>query len=127
MATVESDVLAKVDESHHKKVKVGIIDIDGILRAKYISKDKFISAAKGGFGWCNVVFGWDSADVCYDNSQYAGWHTGYPDAEVRLDLSSYRRIPWEDNIPFFLGSFVDSKDKPLAVYYFGPAYGNPAV
>ena len=96
-------------------MKVAIVDIDGVLRGKYIHKDKFLSAAKSGFGFCNVVFGWDSADVCYDNVSYAGWHTGYPDAEVRLDLSTFRQIPWEDDIPFFLGEFVDANEKPLAV------------
>ena len=27
---------------------------------------------------------------------------GYTDIEANIDLSSFRRIPWEDNIPFFL-------------------------
>ena len=66
-------------------VRVGVFDVDGILRGKYIHKDKFLSAIEGGFGFCNVVFGWDSADACYDNSQYTGWHSGYPDAAARLD------------------------------------------
>jgi glutamine synthetase len=25
-----------------------------------MAKDKFISAAKSGFGFCGVIFGWDS-------------------------------------------------------------------
>ena len=27
---------------------------------------------------------------------------GYTDIEANIDLSTFRRIPWEDNIPFFL-------------------------
>ncbi len=43
--------------------------------------------------FCNVVFGWDAADVCYDNARYTGWHTGYPDALVRLDPAHVPRSP----------------------------------
>ena len=30
------------------------------------------------------------------------------DLVAKIDLSSYRRIPWEDNVPFFLVSFFDA-------------------
>lgn len=39
---------------------------------------------------------------------------GYHDLAARIDLNSYRRLPWEDNLPFFLISFVDPDTiKPL--------------
>ena len=98
-------VLDRVRKSGHSKVKVAIADIDGVLRGKYLHKDKFLSAAESGFGFCNVVFGWDSADVCYDNGKYTGWHSGYPDAQVQVDLDTYREVPWDDGVPFFLGDF----------------------
>jgi glutamine synthetase len=98
-------ILREIARSKHEKVKVAIADIDGILRGKILHKDKFLSAARDGFGFCNVVFGWDSADVCYDNSKYTGWHTGYPDALARIDPSTYRTVPWDDGIPFFLADF----------------------
>src|SRR5205823_4624297 len=60
------------------KAKLGGVDVDGVWRGKYVSLDKFYSAAKGGLGFCDVVFGWDLADELYDNSQVTGWHTGYP-------------------------------------------------
>lgn len=28
-----------------------------------MTKDKFLSAAKGGFGFCSVTFGWDMHDT----------------------------------------------------------------
>ena len=97
------------------KVKVGVCDIDGILRGKYIHKDKFFSAVEGGFGFCDVVFGWDSHDQTYDNTKLTGWHQGYPDAMVRLDLDTYRRVPWDGDVPFFLGDFVTAKGAPHPV------------
>ena len=84
----EPAALQKIRASKAEKVKVAITDVDGILRGKYLHKPKFEAALEGGFGFCNVVFGWDAADVCYDNASYTGWHTGYPDALVRLDLDT---------------------------------------
>jgi glutamine synthetase len=108
-------ILGELAASKHEKVKVAVTDIDGILRGKYLHKEKFLSAAKSGFGFCNVVFGWDSGDVCYDNATYTGWHSGYPDAQVRLDLDTQRSVPWDGDVPFFLGEFVDTKEQPLDV------------
>lgn len=97
------------------KIKVGGFDIDGVLRGKYISRDKFSSAAEAGLGFCDVIFGWDSADVLYDNVKVTGWHTGYPDALARIDLSTFRVIPWEPATAFFILDFADSAGNPLAV------------
>jgi glutamine synthetase len=106
MKKVESKaVLAALRDPKVTRIRVAVTDIDGVLRGKLLHKDKFLAAAEKGFGFCNVVFGWDSSDTCYDNSRYTGWHTGYPDALARIDLSTFRRVPWDDNIPFFLGDF----------------------
>jgi glutamine synthetase len=99
-------VIDAVRKSPGTRVKVAVSDIDGILRGKYIHKDKFTSAADGGFGFCDVVFGWDSQDVCYDNTTLTGWHKGFPDALARIDLGTQRSVPWDDNVPFFLADFV---------------------
>jgi len=107
--------LDELRKSGAEKVKVAVTDIDGILRGKYLHKDKFFSAVEGGFGFCNVVFGWDSGDVCYDNSAYTGWHSGYPDAMAQVDLGTMRRVPWDGDIPFFLADFVDAQGEPLGV------------
>ncbi len=114
-AAVLSKILKELNESSLEKVKVAITDIDGVLRGKYLHKKKLISALESGFGFCNVVFGWDSGDVCYDNVAYTGWHTGYPDALARVDLNTYRKVPWDGNIPFFLADFEDGKGQPLDV------------
>src|ERR1700755_1580685 len=82
------------------KVKIAYVDIDGILRGKYISTEKFLSSIEGGTAFCNVIFGWDADDRAYDNVSYTGWHTGYPDSPARLDLDTFRKIPWENDIPF---------------------------
>ena len=114
-ADVPRTVRSRIAASKAGKVKVAITDIDGILRGKYINKQKFESALEGGFGFCNVIFGWDAADVCYDDAAYTGWHSGYPDAHARLDLDTYREVPWDGQVPFLLGDFVDEAGQPLAI------------
>src|SRR4030095_7606612 len=94
---------------------VAFSDIDGILRGKYISAEKFSSAIDNGLGFCNVIFGWDAGDVVYDNVKYTGWHTGYPDCPGMLDINTFRKIPWENDVPFFLGELTDEKGKPSPV------------
>lgn len=108
-------VLRQLAEQNTEKVKLAITDVDGILRGKLISFEKFTSIVEKGFGFCNVVFGWDSADVAYDNSQFTGWHSGYPDATAVVDLNTFRQVPWDNETPFFLADFCDSKGNGLEV------------
>jgi glutamine synthetase len=97
------------------KVKVAITDIDGILRGKVLHIDKFLSSLDGGFGFCDVIFGWDAADVCYDNAEITGWHSGYPDTNAVIDLGTFRKVPWDGQIPFFLADFSDKDGKALSI------------
>ena len=41
---------------------------------------------------------------------------GYRDVTAVIDLSSFRRIPWENDVPFFLVFFLDPEtNMPLSV------------
>ncbi len=104
------DARAIVEERKLTHVKVGVFDVDGVLRGKYISQAKFLAAIEKGFGFCDVVLGWDSNDQLYDNVTYTGWHTGYPDANVRILPASCRPLPWEGDGLFFLGEFTPPAD-----------------
>ncbi|MFN9572460.1 MAG: glutamine synthetase family protein [Betaproteobacteria bacterium] len=111
----EHPALAAIRNAPGHRVKVAVSDIDGVLRGKYLNKEKFFAAAESGFGFCDVVFGWDMMDACYDNTQVTGWHRGFPDALVRLDLDTYRTVPWDDQVPFVLGEFVTADGGPYPV------------
>jgi glutamine synthetase len=104
------EILQYVKNHASGKVKIAITDVDGVLRGKYISVEKFMSLTETETSFCDVIFGWDCGDTAYDNANFTGWHTGYPDAAARLDLSTFRKIPWENDIPFFLGELIQSKD-----------------
>ena len=101
-----AELTALVRSDAFSAFKVGAFDIDGILRGKYMHRDKLLSALESGFGFCDVVLGWDSEDRLYDNVAYTGWHTGYPDVEVWLAPETARRIPFEDGTLLLLGEFA---------------------
>ena len=105
-------------------VKVAGIDVDGVLRGKVISIKKFLSIVKSGFGFCSVIFGWDLHDKTYVKElAISNQQNGYRDLLAIVDLTSFRRIPWEssggnegqDRMPFFLVYFTDSlTNDPIA-------------
>jgi len=100
-----ADARTIVEERKLDHVKLGVFDLDGILRGKYLQRDKFFSALENGFGFCDVVLGWDSNDQLYDNVSFTGWHTAYPDAPCRIVPSSCRALPLEGDMLFFLAEF----------------------
>ncbi|MBU7004242.1 MAG: glutamine synthetase [Theionarchaea archaeon] len=99
------DARTIVEERQLKHVKIGVFDVDGIMRGKYMSLDKFFTALDSGFGLCDVVLGWDCYDQLYDNVEYTGWHTGYPDVPIRILPETCRDIPFEGDMLLFLGEF----------------------
>ena len=94
---------------HH--IKVGVFDNDGILRGKYVNRDKFFSALEKGIGFCDVVLGWDSNDQQYDNVKFTGWHTAYPDAMLRVLPGTCRSLPLEGNMLLFLVEFTGTAEQ----------------
>jgi glutamine synthetase len=105
MKETTTAVRAMLDERKVEHVKIGVFDADGILRGKYLGRDKFLSALEKGFCFCDVVLGWDSNDQLYDNTRFTGWHTAYPDATLRVLPETYRDIPFEPGTPLFLAEF----------------------
>jgi glutamine synthetase len=79
-----------------ENIKLAVTDLDGVLRGKYVSRGKFLSALEKGFGFCDVIFGWDSADELYARDSFTGWATAFPDAWARIDPTSYRALPLEE-------------------------------
>lgn len=104
-AELLAQTLALYREKGVSKVKLGLTDIDGVIRGKYVSVDKFTSLMQKVGGFCDCIFGWDVDDQLYDKGSYTGWHTGFPDASFRLVSASERWLP-DENCPYFIGEFV---------------------
>lgn len=91
-------------------VKVGGIDVDGILRGKVMSIAKFRSAVKnGGFGFCSVAFGWDMHDRTYlTDTVVSSTANGFADLNAVVDTAKAYRLPWDNDRLFFLLNFTTS-------------------
>ena len=111
--TSVEDARQIVEQRNISHIKVGLFDIDGVMRGKYMSRDKFFSALENGFAFCDVVLGWDSNDQLYENVdiKFTGWHTGYPDAPVRVIPESCREIPFEPETLLFICEFEEEAAK----------------
>lgn len=105
-----ADAKKIIEQRELNYIKVGLFDVDGIMRGKYLSKAKFFSALEHGFSFCDVVLGWDSKDQLYDNVSFTGWHTGFPDAHVKVIPNSCRALPLEDNMLLFILEFSDKAE-----------------
>ena len=106
------DVAAKLAgyrERGARQVKLGLTDIDGVIRGKYVSLEKFAGLLAKGGGFCDCVFGWDVADELYDGGAFTGWHTGFPDADYRLVVDTERWLP-DEGVPYFVGEFASGDD-----------------
>ncbi len=112
LPAVPAELWERLDREGVRWAKIGGFDIDGVLRGKYVALDKLRSALEKGFGFCDVIFGWDMADNLYDNSKVTGWHTGYPDALSVLDPGTLRRVPWEPGVAAMLCDFRDGAGNP---------------
>ncbi|UPK37763.1 glutamine synthetase [Bradyrhizobium sp. 186] len=106
-----ADAKALVEERGLSHVKLGVVDLDGIIRGKYLARDKFFGALESGLSFCDIIFGWDSNDQMYDAGKFTGWHTAFPDATARIDPATCRDIPMEENMLFFLGEFEGEAEK----------------
>lgn len=91
--------------SAHPHVKVGVTDLDGILRTKYLHRDKVLAALEDKLGFCNVIFGWDSQDELYGHTVA---DPGFADLPATLRLETLRHLPWENDLPFILADFADT-------------------
>lgn len=96
-----------------KKVKIGGFDIDGVLRGKYVSVEKFLSVADKGLGFSDVVFGWDIGDALYDDPRGAS-DAAPPTADVlaKIDLATMRVTPWEPDTATFVLDFYAADGTP---------------
>jgi glutamine synthetase len=102
-------------ERQINKIKLIGFDIDGVGRGKYISLEKLFSVAEKGFGFCDVLFGWDSADEMYDRPVFTGADSGYPDLLARVDLDTMRFMPWEPGAALFVIDFHQMDGQPYPV------------
>jgi glutamine synthetase len=103
-----------VQEHSIHTVKIGAVDLDGLWRGKRISRDYFVDSVHAtGTNICNILFGWDIDDEPIPDLNYTGWDTGYPDVNLRPDLSTLRVVPWEPGTASVICDLYERDGRPV--------------
>ena len=105
--TNAEEAVALINRRGLSYIKVGFFDLDGVMLGKYMGREKFIQALSHGFSFCDVVLGWDCQDRLYGGTRYTGWHTGFPDAPMRIVPETCRELINEKDMLLFLCEFTD--------------------
>ena len=94
--------------------KMGVDDLYGIWRGKRIAADYFVkSVVESGSYIADILFGWDSADEPIPNLEFTGPHTGFPDMNIRPDLSTLSAVPWEPGVASVICDAFDRQGNPI--------------
>ncbi len=109
-----TDLRQFIDENNIKVIKLGAPDIDGLLRGKRIMAEYFVDAvAKSGTNICDVIFGWDVQDIPITKLTFTGFQTGYPDVNLRPDLSTLTVLPHEPGTASVICDVLTLAGEPL--------------
>lgn len=103
-----------VEENSIHTFKIGAVDMDGVWRGKRVSSNYFIDKVySDGTFICNILFGWDIQDEPIPNLAYTGEHTGFPDINLRPDLSTLAVVPWEPGTASVVCDIYERDGTPL--------------
>ena len=112
----EHPALGAVRKSSSVKVKVACSDIDGVLRGKYLHRDKFFGAAVWRLRLLRrgVRLGLAATSATTTPRSPAG-STASPTRWRASTSDTARHVPWDGGVPFFLGEFVNADGSPYPV------------
>lgn len=74
----------------------------------------FLHSLEEGFGQCDVLFGWDIAEVVLPNLKFSNWERGFADIVMKPDLSTFALVPLEHLLARLNLLPVPLLDTPLA-------------
>jgi len=75
-----------IDDGKIEYVKIGAPDIEGVYRGKRVDARYFLNSLEDGFGQCDVLFGWDIAEVVLPNLKFSKWFCRYCDEARSLHI-----------------------------------------
>jgi len=104
-----------IDDGKIEYVKIGAPDIEGVYRGKRVDARYFLNSLEDGFGQCDVLFGWDIAEVVLPNLKFSNWERGFADIVMKPDLSTFELVPWEENVASCVCDLWTEHGDPVAI------------
>ncbi len=96
-ATAEA-AIAALERTGTEMVRLGIFDVDAILREKAVTRAKAAKLLTQGYAFCNVLYDWDIGEEPYGGG-------AFPDEAAAIDPASGRTYPFADKTALFLADF----------------------
>ncbi len=89
------DMRRLVEERGAKNITIAMSDMHGLLRGKYISRDKLLSVLENGWGMPPLILALDFDDVIMSAPEGLDGSDGYADVMARALPETCCEIPWE--------------------------------
>ncbi len=115
MSFKKNDVLEYVEKDYINTVQIGFIDMQGVLRGKYIPAKYFLTQMEKGIPFCVVALGWDIGCAIVEGIKFASWDNGYGDMVAKPDLSTFQLVPWKGKTAFVMCDLVTEHGDPIAI------------
>ena len=87
------------------EMEVAFTDHQGHMCGKRIPAHRIARGAQVAF--CSAALAWDYVGDVHDGTSLTGPDSGYPDAFLRPDPSTYRRLPWRPEAGHVISDVVD--------------------
>ncbi len=93
-----AEIKRLIAEGKLEYIKIGAPDIEGVYRGKRVAAQHFLHSLEEGFGQCDVLFGWDIAEVVLPNLKFSNWERGFADIVMKPDLATFALVPWDEHV-----------------------------
>ena len=110
-----AEIQQLIESGKIEYVKIGAADIEGVYRGKRVSARHFLNSLEDGFAQCDVLFGWDIAEVVLPNLKFSNWERGFADIVMKPDLSTFALVPWEENVASCVCDLWTEHGDPLTI------------
>jgi glutamine synthetase len=104
-----------IEEGKIEYVKIGAPDIEGVYRGKRVAAKHFLHSLEDGFAQCDVLFGWDIAEVVLPNLKFSNWERGFADIVMKPDLSTFALVPWEEHVASCVCDLWTEHGEPVSI------------
>jgi glutamine synthetase len=94
------------------EIEVAFTDHQGHMCGKRIPAHRIARGAQVAF--CSAALAWDHVGDVHDGTSLTGPDSGYPDAFLRPDPVTFRRLPWRPGAGHVIADVVDHHGDPLA-------------
>ncbi len=110
-----ADIKQLIESGKVEYVKIGASDIEGVFRGKRVAAKHFLNSLEDGFAQCDVIFGWDIAEIVLPNLKFSNWEHGFSDIVMRPDLSTFAMVPWEENVASCVCDLWTEHGEPVTI------------